>query len=235
MKCRLLLAIIAGFSCILTSIADPLITFSFKPFSLNPATITLTHTGFTLSDITTILSLEKSFSPLIAGIPVSYGGYLTASDLQGIVSLPRKHEKPLITFLITTRITPILMGGNTVHHLEREEGTPAILYTAERKEDPKTKKFEWDVQKTPLPESPVIKASTIIIFADPDSLVVQTGLFPTVNQPNLNLPDIYVKNEIVVNQRSLYLMNIKHFFGSIAPLIQKKPLLYQKHIGYEKH
>lgn len=231
MKYRLLLAIIAWFSCVPNCKSDPLITFFFKPYTLQPEA---PH-RFVLPEKTRLSSLESLFSPLVAGIPVSYGGYLTVSDLQGIVSLPRSHEKPAMSILVTTRITPMVMGGLTIHHWEREEGTPAVLYHAERIQDPKTKKFMWSLKKTDLPKSVVIKPSTIIIFADPDSIVIPTGSFPTVNQPNLHLPDIYVKNEIVINQRSLYLLNIKQFFGPLLSLYQKKPLLYQKHIIYEKY
>lgn len=231
MNYRLLLAIIAGFLYSTITSADPLITFSFKPYTLNlnaPA-------RFVMPEKTTLTQIEKLFSPLVAGIPLSYGGYLTVSDLQGDVSLPRKHEKPIVRILITSRITPMIMGGLTVHHWEREEGTLAAIYTAERRQDPKTKKFEWSVQQEPLPKSMVIKPATIIIFVDPASIVVPTGIFPTVNQPNLHLPDMYVKDEIVINQRSLYLLNIKQFFGPLKGLFQKKPLLYQKHLDYEKH
>jgi hypothetical protein len=231
MKCRLLLVLLAGFSCVLVNIADPLITFSFKPYALQPQA----PEAFVLPEKITIRRLELLFSSIVAGIPVSYGGYLTVSDLQGVVSLPRLHEKPLISFLVTPRITPMVMGGLTIHHWEREEGTPAELYTAERTQNPKTKKFEWLVRQEVLPKSMIIKPSTIIIFAEPHLVILPTGTFPTSNQPNLVLPDIYVKDDILVNQRSLYLMNIKQFFGPMLPLYKKNPALYQKHLTYEKH
>jgi hypothetical protein len=81
----------------------------------------------------------------------------------------------------------------------------------------------------------IIKPSTIIIFADPESIIVPTGTILTTNQPNLVLPDLYVKDEIVLNQRSLYLMNIKQFFGPTTSIYSKKPTLYQKHQEYVRH
>lgn len=231
MKCRLLLALLTWFSCVPLSIADPLITFFFKPYALQP----MAQAPFVLPEKVTIRHLERLFSPIVAGIPVSYGGYLTVSDLQGSVSLPRLHEKPIVTFLITPRITPMVMGGLTIHHWEREEGTPAVLYIAERTQNAKTKKFEWLVHQEPLPKSMIIKPSTIIIFAEPESIVIPTGIFQTTNQPNLVLPDLYVKDDIVLNQRSLYLLNIKQFFGPMLSIYKKKPTLYQKHPEYVRH
>lgn len=231
MKYRLLLVLIAWFSCTPISYADPLITFSFKSYTM----LEPDKQEFVIPKTNTFNKLERIFSPIVSGITVSYGGFITVSDLHGLVSFPRLHEKPIIPLLITPRVTPILMGGLTIHHWEREIGTPAALYLIERKEDAKTKKIAWYIHQEALPKSAVIKPSTIIIFADPASLVIPTGEFPTSIHPNLHLPDLYVKNEILINQRALYVLNIKQFFGSLMPLYQKKPTLYQKHITFEKH
>lgn len=226
MKYRILLAVTAWFSCMHTSFAEPIITFFFKPY---PADINAVH-GYALPKGLNLLQKERFFARTTTGIFASYGGFLTVSDIHGEVSFPRRHEKPSVTILVTDRITPMIMGGLTINHWEREEGTPAILYRATRQKNAKTNKFEWIVKEEALPESVIVRPETIIIFADPSSIVVPSGVFPAEDTPNLHLPDLYVKAEIAVHPRTLYVINIKHFFGPIYPLYKKKETLFQRNL-----
>lgn len=226
MKYRLLLAIITCFSGVHTNFADPLISFFFKPYLFDKGALNAYVVPPTLS----LLQRQQFFARETTGIFASYGGFLTISDVHGEVSFPRLHEKPVVTILVTSRITPMVMGGLTIHHWEREEGTPTSFYSVTREKDEEKNTVAWVVKKEPLPESMIIRPETIIIFADPSSLVIPTGSFPTKDMANWLLPDIYVKAEMAISQRALYVMHIKHFFGPIYPLYRKQSTLYQKNL-----
>lgn len=169
--------------------------------------------------------LEKN---VISGIFASYGGYVTSSSNNGQLFFPRKHEKPIIHILITDKITPMMITGNTIHHWEIEAGTAASMYTATRKKDPVADLFYWDVQKAGLPENNRIPLETLIIFAKPKNIYVPTGITPTTDRPNLVLPDIFVKQGIKIYPHTLYVLNIKHFFGPIGSVYKVTPTSYRQ-------
>lgn len=161
----------------------------------------------------------KSYSRkkhLVAGIFGTYAGYLTVSDLFGNLIFPRLHSGSFVYIIVTTKMTPIMMIGNTIHHWELEEGTPAKMYKAELKQDDQIKLFFWDMQEVPLPENKIIpSAQSIVIMARPQDIYVPLGVTPTHESPHLLLPELYVKKSINKLSHALYMLNINLFFGTI--------------------
>lgn len=86
------------------------------------------------------------------GIIATYGGYLTTSNRFGQVSFPRRHQKPELYIVITKKIIPVLMTGNIIHHWEVAPGSDAEMYHAQKKQDPETELYYWEIAKTPVPK-----------------------------------------------------------------------------------
>jgi len=152
---------------------------------------------------------------LVAGIFAAYRGFITVSTKDGQILFPNRQPRTTINLLLTTRLTPIIMVGTTIHHWEQEEGTPAALYKLECKQDEETEKFYWEVQSTSLPDNKIIPVSTIWIVARPEKAYVPTGIIITTKGQNFILPDIYVKSGIMKIQNALYMLYLKHFFSQV--------------------
>lgn len=153
---------------------------------------------------------------LVSGIFGTYAGYLTVSDFFGNLIFPRLHHGSFVYLIVTTKMTPIMMIGNTIHHWELEEGTPVKMYKAELKKDDETKLLYWDMQEVPVPENKEIPSKQgIVILARPQDIYVPLGIMPTVDSPHLLLPDLYVKKSINKVSNALYMLNINFFFGTL--------------------
>jgi hypothetical protein len=155
------------------------------------------------------------------GIFSTYFGYLALSDFTGKVTFPRRTIEPSFKLLITQSIIPITMIGNTIHHWEINPAVPTELYTIERKQDSDTKAWFWQVQKGNLPKNNIITLDTIVLFAKPEKIYVPEGITLTDNNPQLFLPNIYAKKGLNIPARALWVLTVKHLFGSIPHEIKK--------------
>lgn len=171
---------------------------------------------------------EQSVS---TGVLATYFGYMDVSDLNGNITFPREHEKPLLNLIITPRISPVMMFSKTVHHWELEAGQQVLAYVIERKEDPETKLLFWDVQEAYPPKNNRLPLNTIIILAEPKYVYVPTGITLTNTNPQLILPDIYIKKGISRVTGPLDTLNVKHFFGSVYYLQKTEDLYYVSQIA----
>lgn len=153
---------------------------------------------------------------LLSGIFGTYAGYLNVSDYYGNMVFPRLHTAPLVNVIVTSKMTPITMLGNTVSHWELEEGTPAVMFQYEQKIDEESKIRYWDVTQKNLPDNAIIPSTnTILIFAKPQDIYIPVGVTPTSSATHLLLPDIYVKKTISKRTTAFYLLNLSHFFGTL--------------------
>lgn len=152
---------------------------------------------------------------LIDGVFATYGGYLNVSDELGQLSFPYKGAKPIIKLLITNRLAPILMAGNTVHHWELEEKSQATMFTMERKQDEATQLYYWEVKPAKLPEDHIVPLNALVIIAKPHHIFVPAGITPTQESPHMILPDIYIKKGLNLLSHSFYMLNLRHLFGPI--------------------
>lgn len=164
---------------------------------------------------------------LRAGIFGSYAGFIEASDVKGQLTFPRKHSKPFLYVIITSQVMPVIMLKNTIHHWEVPAGVPYAVYTYERKKDEDTKDYYWDVQQVDNLKDNIIPLESLIIFAQPKYMYIPTGITLTTNNPNLILPDIYVKKGFNLIANSLYVLNLSQYLGQINRQYQKKPTSYQ--------
>jgi len=234
MKYTQLLLIVACFSIYHTTSCDQTITLFMRPYPLAP------DNNFTKSYVKKFKKPGKIASrhfhgilqkDITSGIFSSYAGYLSSSDSNGQTSFPRKHEDPLLYLLITNKITPNIITGNTIHHWELEPGSPAEMYKIERKKDYEAELFYWDVKKVSLPKNDRIPLNTIIVFAKPKNIYVPTGASLAYDRPNLVLPDIYIKKGIKIYAHTLYVLNLKHFFGPIGKLRKQEEKRYRMHLN----
>ena len=177
--------------------------------------------------------VKNYFSPSqLSGIFATYGGYLIASDVNGEISFPRRHSKPVIYLIITEHLIPIVMSGNTIHHWELDPSMPAHMYKYEQHVDPDTHLHYWQVTQVPVPADHIIPLESIAIMANPKYVYVPQGITVFKETPHLVLPDIYIKKGINLTTQALYMLNLSHYFGPIIPLHKKEKLGYSRHLTY---
>lgn len=219
-----LVAVLVSFTGI---VADPTITFFFK----------------SASDIKRISQKIKKPGKLakhavhgiaqhapVAGILVTYAGYVTASNYNGEVVLPRKHQKAALTIVVTPEMTPIALFENTLLHWQLISGMPAQMYSCELKQNGKTGSYYWDIHEEALPEDNKIPLSALVITADPKNIVVNVGETVTNETANLILPDVSVKKGMNIVKNSSYMLTIRHFFKPVDTEEKREPVKMLTHI-----
>lgn len=229
-----LLFILSGFMGNERVFAEQLITFFLRPYPTLDKQEASQKLGPKLHRIGKLAcnQAKRVIPAKVSGIFATYGGFLTTSDLNGQISFPRKHEAPVVNILITEKISPMVMSGNTIHHWELVEGAITEFYRIEQKFDPETNVTYWDAFPIPLPENNIIPLETIIIFANPKYTEVPIGITPIHKSPNLILPGMYIKNGLNIALDSLYVLNLSHYFGPIFYIYQLKPDRYSSHLTY---
>lgn len=163
------------------------------------------------------------------GIFSTYAGFLGFSDYNGQTLFPLKHTSSFVYLLITDSIFPITMFANTVHHWELVPGNPAAMFKCEMKQD-KDRSFFWHISSVPIPTDNTIPLEAIIILVHPDYVKVHTGIMTATNNPNLILPDIYIKKGINVIKNANYMINLRHLFGTVGMHYNRQPMRYQMDI-----
>lgn len=220
---------ICSIACFLINImmwTDPIIIFNFKPYPLLPNDTychTITKSLKELGKISQQCVFGILDKHLPTGIFVTYGGYLNVSDAMGDISFPFKQTKPTINILITPRIEPVMMAGNTVHHWIFDQNTPATMFKFTMQKDVPTNITYWDAQPALLPKDNKIGLDTIIILAKPHHIYIPSGITPTKETANLVLPDIYVKKGLNNISQALYALNLKHLFGTVRYINKAEP------------
>ena len=155
------------------------------------------------------------------GIFITYQGYLVVTSLLGQVTLPRLTQQPSLKILVTEKIDPVMMIGNTIHHWEISPNVPAQMYSLERKEDPETKLLFWHYEQTSLPENNIIPLNTIVILTKPKNIIIPSGITLSTNDQQWILPNIYVRKSISSLEPALSVLRVRQFFGPIN-IVRKK-------------
>ncbi len=164
---------------------------------------------------------KAAFPDIKTGVLVTYQGYLVATSLLGQITLPRMTQQPSLKVLVTEKINPVMMIGNTVHHWEIVPDVPAQMYSLERKEDPETKLAYWQYEEISLPENRIIPLNTMVILAKPRNIVIPSGITPSTNDQQWILPNIYVKKTMNSVEPALAALRVRQFFGPII-VVRKK-------------
>jgi len=167
---------------------------------------------------------------LTSGIFCTYGGNSAITDLNGQVTFIRTHKKPSVEIIITKNIVPILSLENTVHHWELSRKKDTKIYIAERKVDAIARAYFWDIKEKPLPKDNIVPIEAIVIFANPKYVHVPTGITITTKNPQLVLPDIYVKPGINKVKSALLLFNVKNLVSTAKSLYKKAKTHYSRHM-----
>ncbi len=223
-----LLLIITCFSLYQKTLASPVITFFMRPYPNAEKMIKKMKKPGKIARYTIERLADYSLS---AGIFSTYGGFIQISNSNGQTTFPYKHQDPMVYLIITQKITPITMLDLMIDHWELVAGTPAAIYTIERKEDKETKTFYWDIKESQLPEDNKLPLKSLVIIAKPKNIFVPTGIALTQDNPNLLLPDIYVRKGIKITHNALYILNLRHFFGQLRNSYKKEETRFQHHIA----
>jgi len=150
-----------------------------------------------------------------SGIPVSYLGYFTVTNHNGQFSFPRKQQSEMLLVLITEKVNPAFMIGPTlIHHWETIELQPAKLYQIIRKKNNEMNVYYFEINEVSLPKNNHIPLNTIIMYADPTTISIPTGIVLNNYSSNFILPDFICNNDDN-NKNSLYTLSIKQYFEQI--------------------
>jgi len=152
--------------------------------------------------------------PLVSGFPALYGGYVDYSDQDGTINFPLLHEKPKAYVLITPAINVISVYGETISYRTIKKNVPAKLYRFERRENGNKTPY-WQVTGKDLPKNGKINPITIVLLSKVKNIVIPTGDFITIDNPNLALPNIYVVGNIDNTKSLLNFLDIRKYFEQI--------------------
>lgn len=149
------------------------------------------------------------------GVIVTYMGYFTIFNQDGIADLPRKNDSTTLHIIVTKHINPVIIRGQTIEFFLRKENAPVAYYEFERIEN-KEKEFFWQVRKLDTPPSLKIAPEDIVICAKPDELFIPTGTFTTFGGQNLLLPPLYPTKLLKRNLNALSFLKFnRRYFRSL--------------------
>lgn len=195
------------------------INFFFKPYPPNAESFSLDKAQQLVSTpgkLSRYLFKHYLSQNSITGICCSYMGYFAVSSYNGLVEFPRKQANAQFTIIVTPIVKPIIMLGNTVHHLELLPGKPAQLYSANYTEDSTTRLWYWKIEPLESLNNNIVPLHAILIFADPQTIYVPQGITPVTKQLQIVLPDIYTKKQGRYLPILSSLINIKQFFKAVS-------------------
>lgn len=230
MKYIRFLFILACFNIYHSLPADAVITFFLKPYPELPSQDECDQAAESLKKpgkIAEYCVFGFYDKKLVHGVFATYAGYLSVSNEIGQITFPQLQTKNLVKILITHRLTPIIMMGNTVHHWEIDKEAPAQLYSFTKEYNKRTKSYFWNVKEEKLPDNLRIATDTLVILAKPKHLYVPEGItLITQETANFTLPDIYVKKGINLHGHALYMLNLDYLYAPIHDLFKQQPARY---------
>ena len=157
------------------------------------------------------------------GVYTLYAGYVDRVDLNRQATFPRLTEKDEIDVIVTRKIRPIIMEGNTVNFFLREEKAPIAYYRMKRHVNPNDKLNYWETTKLEKPTDKQISPSALIIFAEPDAIYIPTDLVIATPGANLVLPPIYATDKLEKDYSALSFVKVNHYFAPIEKVTKIAP------------
>jgi hypothetical protein len=224
-KAYALVAVLISFSLQSQEKAPHIITFFFLPLSRAPRQFTQEKLDRTLATPGALShsllkrSLTQNYS--VSGICVVYAGFSYFSDNNGQVMFPRQNLKPLVKLMVTQSIKPIFYPNipiptSTVHHWELNQPANASFYKIELIQTNDQQDVGWQASELPIPKKGRIPDDTIIIFADPKTVVLPTGIVkPSPHTAHFLLPDIYVTPQISPALSALRFLKVRRYFSPL--------------------
>ncbi len=150
------------------------------------------------------------------GIIATYHGYVTFSDQNGQLLFPRKHTSDDIFYVVTRNIRPVISHGETVRSFIIENPKQTRMYYLQRKQNEKQNITYWEVKEIEVTDEQHIPPSSMIIFSNPDHIIVPTGTFTTIDGGNLLLPDLYIKKGIPIGPNVLAFLPLSKYFAPVT-------------------
>jgi len=215
------------FLCSIKIGANPTISFFFQPLSdIEKMMRKLKKPGYIAKNG---VNGALNHSPVF-GVLVLYAGYIATSDYNGEVIFPRKHQKSLVTIIITPKLLPVTLFENTVDHWELVPGVPAAMYSYEQKYNSDTEQYYWESKEISTPVNFKIPLESIIIVAKPKNIVIPLGIMPTRETANLVLPPIYITKGINIIENNIYMLTLRHLFKPVDLKNKREPIQILTHV-----
>jgi hypothetical protein len=225
-----------------SQVSPHVISFFVRPLPASPRTsLTKGNEEQTVSlaadeIVQKIVNQGRSLPFLRAGLYASYAGTITHSNADGQILFERKSPEPTLLVIITDTIKPIPLDPlkpKTVLGFTIDPKMPAEQYSFKRVQDPETELYTWHVTSVPLDRNSPIPYDTIIIYADPRSIIVPVGSTVTTYNENFFLPDFYVTEGYNSALNGLRFLKIRHFFAPVSFNYIFLPDQFQKKITKE--
>jgi len=171
------------------------------------------------------------------GIYASYAGTITHSNADGQILFERKSSEPQLMMIITDSIKPVPINPlkpKTLLGFTLDSHSPSQQYLFKRQQDPETELYEWHVTSVPVDRTERIPYDTIIIYAEPQHIIVPLGSTLTTANENLVLPDLYVTEGYSSPINAIRMLKIRHYFEPVQFEYTFLPDEYQKKITKDK-
>ena len=149
------------------------------------------------------------------GVYVIYKGYVDRVDFNHQVTFPRLTEKDEIDLIITRKLRPIAIVGNTVNKFVRDKKAPIAYYHLKRVTDPKTHFAYWEAAKQEVQHDLELSPDAMLIIAEPEEIFIPTELVVATAGPNLVLPPIYATEKLKKDHAALSFIKVNHYFAPV--------------------
>jgi hypothetical protein len=158
----------------------------------------------------------KKLLPKTSGFIALYGGYVDYSDKNGNIVFPLIHKEKLVYLVITPKIDPVRLHGNTIAYEGFLKETKTKIYKIEQKKETKDSSiFYWQVTEIKVPEHNRIDPFSIVLLTKPKNIVVPIGDFITTQNVNLIIPNVYVVGNIDQAKILFDFLDMRRFFEQI--------------------
>jgi hypothetical protein len=180
------------------------------------------------------IAITHEFDPhgLHKGVYVTYLGYMTYSNSFGQVIVPRKTAQDTLQVLVTQDLKPVPISvdrPNTLLGFIVDPKAHASYYTYYLQQNPETELLTWYVTEEPVPEG-LIPAQTLIIFEDPEHIIIPVGTTSTYSRDNLVLPTVYITPTAQPALQALRFLKLRKFFSAVTFAYARIPSGYQQQL-----
>jgi hypothetical protein len=159
-------------------------------------------------------------------LQVYYGGFFTSSNHFGQIILPRKTQNPDFYILITNQIKPIMSILNNLENIAIPAEQDFKLYRVSLQDNQEPGEQEWLVQDADLPQNRHIPLHSIVILADPNSIIMPIGTQRFVESKNILLPSIYLDQISPDQKLSTLIPNSRPFLAQLKTAYRLTPYGY---------
>lgn len=168
---------------------------------------------------------QREQAQVVSGIMVLYAGRITVSDLHGQVMLPLVGPTDELTLIVTERIKPRILHGNTVETWTLDARYPAEWFSLKR--IPAGKGFMWSIRREVIADThQEVPYTAIVICVDPEAIEIPVGTWPTAGGINLIVPNIYMTGVRAQTPSSLNTIAVNRFFRPTHRWFASAPARY---------